>query len=55
LFYAYEAIARHPLNARVQAIGYRIGLALLLSLMVFATWNDLQQLRLFHFLGGLFS
>jgi len=55
LFYAYEAIARHPLNARVQAVGYRIGLALLLSLMVFATWNDLQQLQLFHFLGGLFS
>ena len=55
LFYAYEAIARHPVNARVQAVGYRIGLALLLSLMVFATWNDLQQLQLFQFLGGLFS
>lgn len=55
LFYAYEAIARHPLNARVQAMGYRIGMALLLSLMVFATWNDLQQLQLFQFLGGLFS
>ena len=55
LFYAYEAIARHPLNARIQAMGYRIGMALLLSLMVFATWNDLLQLKLFHFLGGLFS
>jgi regulator of sigma E protease len=55
LFYAYEAIARHPLNAEIQAMGYRIGMALLLSLMVFATWNDLQQLQLFQFLGGLFS
>jgi regulator of sigma E protease len=55
LFYAYEAMARRPLGAKVQAAGYRVGLALLLGLMVFATWNDLQQLRVFSFLGGLFS
>jgi regulator of sigma E protease len=55
LFYAYEALARRPLHARVQAAGYRVGLALLLALMLFATWNDLQQLRVFKFLGRLFS
>ena len=55
LFYAYEAIARRPVGARVQAAGYRVGLALLLGLMLFATWNDLQQLRVFKLLGGLFS
>ncbi len=55
LFYAYEAVARRPLAAKVQAAGYRVGLALLLGLMLFATWNDLQQLRVFKFLGGLFS
>ena len=55
LFYAYEALARRPLAARVQAAGYRVGLALLLGFMLFATWNDLQRLRVFHFLGGLFS
>lgn len=55
LFYAYESVARRPLDARVQAVGYRVGLAMLLSLMLFATWNDLQQLQVFHFLGGLFS
>jgi regulator of sigma E protease len=55
LFYAYEAIARRPLGARVQAAGYRVGLALLLGLMLFATWNDLQQLRVFKLIGGLFS
>ena len=43
------------LAAKVQAAGYRVGLALLLGLMLFATWNDLQQLRVFKFLGGLFS
>jgi len=55
LFYAYEAIARRPLAAKVQAAGYRVGLALVLGLMLFATWNDLQRLRVFNFLGGLHS
>jgi regulator of sigma E protease len=55
VFYAYEAAARRPVGAGLQAASYRVGLALLLGLMVFATWNDLQQLRVFKFLGGLFS
>jgi len=55
LFYAYEAVARRPLSAQVQAAGYRVGLALLLGLMLFATWNDLQRLRVFKLLGGFFS
>ncbi len=55
LFYAYEAVARRPLAAKVQAAGYRVGLALVLGLMLFATVNDLQRLRVFNFLGGLFS
>lgn len=53
LFYAYEAVARRPVPARVQEVGYRVGLALLVGLMLFATWNDLQKLSLFKFLGGL--
>jgi regulator of sigma E protease len=55
LFYAYEAVARRPLAAKVQAVGYRVGLALVLGLMLFATVNDLQRLRVFNFIGGLFS
>jgi regulator of sigma E protease len=55
LFYAYEAVARKPLGAKVQEAGYRVGLALLLGLMLFATWNDLQKLSVFKILGGLFS
>lgn len=53
LFYAYEAVARRPLAARIQEAGYRLGLALLVGLMLFATWNDLNNLNLFKFLGGL--
>lgn len=55
LFYAYEAVMRRPIGARVQAAGYRVGLALVLGLLLFATWNDLQRLRVFQLLGGLFS
>ena len=51
LFYGYEALARRPVGARVQAASYRIGLALLLGLMLFATWNDLQQRSVFNLLG----
>jgi regulator of sigma E protease len=55
LFYAYEAVARRPLTAKLQAAGYRVGLALVLGLMLFATWNDLQQLPVSKLLGHLFS
>src|SRR5262249_28653996 len=55
LFYAYETIARRPLAAKGQAAGYRVGLALVLGLMLFATWNDLQRHRVFNLFGGLFS
>jgi len=40
LFYAIEGLRRKPLSEKTQEIGFRIGLALVLMLMVFATWND---------------
>lgn len=55
LFYAYEAVARRPLAAKVQAVGYRLGLALLVGFMLFAVWNDLQRYNVFNSLGGLFT
>ena len=55
VFYAYEAVSRRPVAARVQAAGYRVGLALLLGMMLFATWNDVQPMRLFKLLGGAAS
>jgi regulator of sigma E protease len=55
LFYVFEGVARRPLTAKVQAAGYRLGLALVLGLMLFATWNDLQRLNVFKFFGALFS
>ena len=53
LFYAAEAVRGRPLGQRAQEYGFRIGLALVLSLMVFATWNDLVHLRIVEFIKGL--
>lgn len=44
LFYAVEAVRGRPLSPRMQDIGFRIGLAIVLMLMVFATWNDVFHL-----------
>ena len=44
LFYAFEAARGRPLSERVQEIGFRIGLALVMMLMVFAFWNDISGL-----------
>ncbi|MDX1711691.1 MAG: RIP metalloprotease RseP [Rhodovibrionaceae bacterium] len=53
LFYLFEAVRGKPLGERMQEYGFRIGLALVFSLMLFVTWNDLAQLRVFEFLRGL--
>lgn len=55
MFYAYEAVARRPAGPKLQAASFRVGLALVLGLMLFAAWNDLHRLQAFKFLGGLFS
>jgi regulator of sigma E protease len=55
LFYAVEAIRGKPLGDRAQEYGFRIGLALVLTLMVFATWNDLVHLRVVDFFRDLIS
>jgi regulator of sigma E protease len=44
LYYTLEIIKRGPLSERVMAIGQKIGLTLLLLLMVFAFYNDINRL-----------
>lgn len=55
LFFAAEALRGKPLGDRVREYGFRIGLVLVLSLMLFVTWNDLDQLGFFNFLKGFMS
>lgn len=44
VYYAYEAIAGRPLSDRVQGIGFRIGLAVVGSFMIFVVVNDVVGL-----------
>ncbi len=44
VYYTIEAIRRKPLSEQAQAFGLRIGMALILTLMVFALYNDLMRL-----------
>ncbi len=47
MFYSFEKILGRPLNQKTQEGFFRIGMFLLLSLMFFATFNDLKDLGLF--------
>ncbi len=45
LYYGYEAVAGKPLDMQKQELGFKIGFALLLTLMVVLTWNDIEYVR----------
>ena len=45
LFYLFEAIKGKPLSEKTQEYGFRVGLALVLMLMIFATLNDLIHIK----------
>lgn len=53
LFFGLEAVRGKPVGERVQEYGYRLGLAFVIGLMVFVTWNDLVQMRVFEFFVNL--
>jgi regulator of sigma E protease len=42
LFYLIEAVRGRPLSDRAQEVGFRIGLAIVVMLMIFATFNDIR-------------
>ena len=44
LFLTMEMLFRRPVNAVVQEVSARVGVALLIGLMLFATWNDIMRL-----------
>lgn len=49
MYYLVEAVRGRPLSIKIQEIGFRIGFALVLSLMVFTLFND----TVFAYLGIL--
>jgi len=41
VFYTYEVIRGKPLSLRVQEMGFRFGLLMVMSLMLFSVFNDI--------------
>jgi regulator of sigma E protease len=44
LFYLIEALRGRPLSEKAQEVGFRIGFAIVVMLMIFATFNDIVHL-----------
>ncbi|WP_278392424.1 RIP metalloprotease RseP [Sphingobium yanoikuyae] len=53
LFYGVEAVQRRPVSPQVQDWAYRSGLALLMTVMLLVTFNDLSSFGLWERLSGL--
>ena len=54
-FYLLEFIRGKPLEAKMQGIASYVGLVLVISLMIFVTWNDLVQLDITNFFISIFN
>lgn len=54
-YYAAEAIRGRPLSEGAQEWGLKIGLAMVLSLFLFATWNDIVYLEVGEKFRALFN
>ncbi len=55
VFFLYEAVARRKLPEKVQRAAYGLGYAFIILLMLYATWNDLVQLKVIDYLVKLVS
>lgn len=44
VFYAFEALRGRPLSDRIQEYAFRAGIAFVLALTVFVTWNDIMRI-----------
>ncbi len=53
LFYAIEGAIRRPVSPQAQDWAFRTGFAVLMTLMLFVTFNDFASLELWHRLSGL--
>lgn len=55
LFFSIEKLLGRPLDEKMQEAGFRVGFVLVVSLMLFATWNDLVHLDVISKIKALFS
>ena len=45
MYYAIEWLRGRPLSDRIQEYGFKFGMALVLALVLFVTWNDILAIR----------
>lgn len=55
LFYLIEAVRGKPLHEKAQEVAYRIGFALVMTLILFSTWNDLSRMKIVQKVLALFN
>ncbi len=48
LFFVCEAVLGRPISVRKREIAQQVGFVLLMMLMVYAVYNDLSRLDVFH-------
>lgn len=53
MFYAAEALRGRPVPARAQEYGYRVGIAIIATVFVFVSWNDLVREGVFRWVARL--
>jgi len=54
-FILWQGVTRKPVSAGFQNAAFRIAIVLVIGLMLFAFWNDINNIGLTKFIGGLFS
>ncbi|WP_414996741.1 M50 family metallopeptidase [Asticcacaulis sp.] len=54
-FILWQGVTKKTISAGFQNAAFRIAIVLVLGLMLFAFWNDINNIGLTKFIGGLFS
>jgi regulator of sigma E protease len=54
-FILWQGVTKKPISAGFQNAAFRVAIVLVLGLMLFAFWNDINNIGLTKFIGGLFS
>lgn len=54
-FILWQGVTKKPISVEFQNAAFRIAIVLVLGLMLFAFWNDINNIGLTKFIGGLFS
>ncbi len=54
-FYLIQGVTRKPVSGKIQTAAFPIAIALIVGLMLFAGWNDINHIGLVQYLSHLFS